>query len=71
MAAGLCAVLEVLGCTVRHAATAGYAHEALDVLVNSVAFDFILSDVANARKTEGINLADRFEACGPLRNLRR
>ena len=56
MAAGICAVLEVLGCTVRHAVT---ADQALDILIGGVAFDFILSEVQMPGKMSGIDLAEQ------------
>jgi signal transduction histidine kinase/CheY-like chemotaxis protein len=56
VAAGICAVLEVLGCTVRHAVT---ADQALDILIGGVAFDFILSEVQMPGKMSGIDLAEQ------------
>jgi CheY-like chemotaxis protein len=66
VAAGLCAVLEVLGCTSRHERT---ADEALDVLVSGAVFDFILSDVQMPGKMSGIDLAEKVRSMWPAQKF--
>ena len=66
VAAGLCAVLEVLGCTARHERT---ADEALDVLVSGAVFDFILSDVQMPGKMSGIDLAEKVRSMWPAQKF--
>lgn len=66
VAAGICAVLEVLGCTVQHAAT---ADEALDILVGGARFDFILSDVQMPGTMSGIDLAERVRSMWPAQKF--
>jgi signal transduction histidine kinase len=55
VAAGVAAVLETFGCTVRHEIT---ADKALEVLRAGTQFDFILSDVQMPGKLNGIDLAE-------------
>jgi CheY-like chemotaxis protein len=66
VAAGICAVLEVLGCTVRHALT---ADEALEVLIQGAAFDFVLSDVHLPGKMSGIDFAEQVRARWPTQKI--
>jgi signal transduction histidine kinase/CheY-like chemotaxis protein len=66
VAAGLCAVLEVLGCTAHHAPT---ADEALDLLVGGATFDFILSDVQMPGKLSGIDLAEQVRTRWPAQKF--
>jgi signal transduction histidine kinase/CheY-like chemotaxis protein len=66
VAAGLCAVLEMLGCTVRHAMT---ADEALDVLIQGAAFDFVLSDVHLPGKMSGIDFAEHVRSRWPAQKI--
>jgi signal transduction histidine kinase/CheY-like chemotaxis protein len=62
VAAGICAVLEVLGCTVQHVMR---ADEALEVLVSGASFDFILSDVHLPGKMSGIDFAEHVRSRWP------
>jgi CheY-like chemotaxis protein len=66
VAAGVCAVLEMLGCTVQHATTAS---EALDLLTGGAAFDFILSDVQMPGTMSGIDLAEHVRSKWPTQKF--
>ncbi|XUW92793.1 response regulator [Burkholderia sp. M6-3] len=66
VAAGICAVLEVLGCTVRHSTT---ADEALEVLNQGAAFDFVLSDVHLPGKMSGIDFAEHVRSRWPAQKI--
>ncbi|WP_027803880.1 hybrid sensor histidine kinase/response regulator [Paraburkholderia dilworthii] len=66
VAAGICAVLEVLGCTVRHAMR---ADEALEVLIGGAAFEFILSDVHLPGKMSGIDFAEQVRSRWPAQKF--
>lgn len=66
VAAGICAVLEVLGCTVRHTMT---ADEALEVLNQGATFDFVLSDVHLPGKMSGIDFAEHVRCRWPAQKI--
>ena len=62
VAAGMTAVLEVFGCSVRHEITADNAYA---VLVEGGTFDLILSDIQMPGKLNGIDLAEEVQTRWP------
>ena len=66
VAAGLAAVLEVFGCTVRHEITADRAFE---VLNQGSTFDLVLSDIQMPGKRTGIDLAELVRKLWPAQKI--
>jgi signal transduction histidine kinase len=66
VAAGLAAVLEVFGCTVRHELTADRAFE---VLNEGSTFDLVLSDIQMPGKRTGIDLAELVRKLWPAQRI--
>ena len=67
VAAGIAAVLEVFGCSVRHETT---ADSALGVLNALNTFDVVLSDIQMPGKLSGLDLAEQVRAHWPEQKLR-
>jgi CheY-like chemotaxis protein len=66
VAAGVTAVLEVLGCTVRHEQS---ADAAFDLLGEGYGFDLVLSDVQMPGRMNGIDLAEQITQRLPSQKL--
>ncbi|OTP76261.1 PAS/PAC domain [Caballeronia sordidicola] len=66
VAAGVLAVLEMLGCTVRHEVT---ADDAVAILNGGMTFDLILSDIQMPGMMNGIDLAEHVRSTWPARKI--